>query len=233
MAKDPWPWRSDWQACPPPQWPKAPVISDPTSLGPAQGERVLVIGDSITREGRKPLLEELRKDGWTPTIRCWGGKRLDWAIEQAQRAKRLGQLPDVVVIAIGTNDMRWIDRQTTRSRMGELIDILGPDRTVLWMDTYAQGGERFDRKKERWFNREVDRLDRANKNIHRIDWGSFARKSGVKFADPLHYTVAGERTWAKRIAWAVTRIAVKPPVQPEQPAPDVVEEAAMPQDSAA
>lgn len=205
--KDPqWSTGGDARACSAPIWPGG-LNATP---GPGQGKRVVVIGDSLTRIGREPLTRLLRRDGWTPTIRCFGGKRLDWAIAQAKRAKQIRQLPDTVVIAIGTNDMRWIDRGTTRTRMRELMKVLGDDRTVLWVDTYASGGDRFTRAKERWFNRQVKRLAAEHENLHRIDWGDYARAKGVRFADALHYTPAGSRTWARRIADQVTAIAGSP-----------------------
>lgn len=195
--KDPqWTTEGDPRACSGPIWPKTPNARP----GPGEGRRVLIIGDSLTRNARTPLKRQLRKDGWTPTVRCFGGKRLDWAIAQAKRAKELDQLPDTVVIAIGTNDMRWIDRGTTKARMQQLLKVLGNKRTVLWVDTYASGGDRFTRSKEKWFNRQVKQLARQSENVHRVNWGNYARREGVRFADALHYTSAGERTWAKRIA---------------------------------
>lgn len=205
--KDPqWSTEGDARACSAPIWPRTANASP----GPGEGRRVVVIGDSLTRNARKPLSRQLRKDGWTPTIRCFGGKRLDWAIAQAKRAKQINQLSDTVVIAIGTNDMRWIDRATTKARMRELIKVLGKQRTVFWVDTYASGGDRFTRDKERWFNRQVKQLAAEHENLHRIGWGNYARANGVRFADALHYTSAGERTWAKRVADQVTAIAGLP-----------------------
>lgn len=202
--KDPqWSTEGDARACSGPIWP----ASLNTTPGPGQGRRVLVIGDSLTRNGRAPLKRKLRADGWTPTVRCFGGKRLDWAIAQAKRAKQLGQLPDTVVIAIGTNDMRWIDRRTTQARMKELMRVLGKKRTVLWVDTYASGGDRFTRSKEKWFNRQVKSLAQQRKNLHHVVWGNWARANDVRFADALHYTTSGTRTWAHRVADEVSRIA--------------------------
>lgn len=202
--KDPkWTTEGDARACSGPIWPK----SLNTTPGPGQGRRVLIIGDSLTRNGRQPLKKALRLDGWTPTVRCFGGKRLDWAIAQAKRAKQLDQLPDTVVIAIGTNDMRWIDRGTTASRMKELMKVLGKKRTVLWVDTYASGGDRFTRAKEKWFNRQVKELAADRKNLHHVVWGNWARRNDVPFADALHYTSSGTRTWAQRVASQVTRFA--------------------------
>lgn len=202
--KDPqWSTGGDARACSGPIWP----ASLNTTSGPGQGRRVLVIGDSLTRNGRKPLKRALRADGWTPTVRCFGGKRLDWAIAQAKRAKALDQLPATVVVAIGTNDMRWIDRGTTASRMKELMRVLGPKRTVMWVDTYASGGDRFTRGKQRWFNRQVTQLAADRSNLHHIRWGSWARDQKVPFADALHYTTRGTKTWASRVADQVSRIA--------------------------
>lgn len=201
--KDPaWSTEGDPRACSAPIWPKT-ANGTP---GPGQGRRVLVIGDSLTREAREPLTRKLRADGWTPTIRCFGGKRLDWAMSQVRRAKAIDQLPDVVVISIGTNDMRWIDRGRTKARMRELVELLGDERTILWVDTYASGGDRFTRDKERWFNRQVRRLATEYDNVHRVDWGDFARAEGVRFATALHYDAKGTRTWARRVADEVTRV---------------------------
>lgn len=202
--KDPqWTTEGDARACSGPIWPRKLN----TTPGPGEGRRVLVIGDSLTRNGRRPLKQDLKADGWTPTVRCFGGKRLDWAIAQAKRAKQLDQLPDTVVIAIGTNDMRWIDRGTTRSRMRELMKVLGKKRTVLWVDTYASGGDRFTRAKEKWFNRQVKELAAERENLHHVVWGRYARSRDVPFADALHYTRSGTQTWAQRVADEVSRIA--------------------------
>jgi lysophospholipase L1-like esterase len=202
--KDPqWTTEGDARACSGPIWP----ASLNTTPGPGQGRRVLVIGDSLTRNGRAALKRQLRADGWTPTVRCFGGKRLDWAIAQAKRAKALGQLPDTVVIAMGTNDMRWIDRRTTQGRMKDLMRVLGKKRTVLWVDTYASGGDRFTGSKEKWFNQQVKLLAQQRENLHHVVWGKWARANDVAFADALHYTTLGTRTWARRVADEVSRIA--------------------------
>ena len=202
--KDPaWSTEGDPRACSAPIWPKR----ENTTAGPGQGRRVVVIGDSLTREAREPLTKKLRAQGWTPTIRCFGGKRLDWAIAQVRRAKAIDQLPSVVVISMGTNDMRWIDRARTKARMRELVDLLGDKRTILWVDTYASGGDRFTRDKERWFNKQVRQLAAERDNVHHIDWGDYARGEGVRFATALHYDAAGTRAWARRVADEVTRIA--------------------------
>jgi lysophospholipase L1-like esterase len=201
-----WPSNAGMRGCPAPVWPQ----SLNTTVGPGEGRRVLVIGDSLTRIGREPLTNELREAGWTPTIRCWGGKRLDWAMAQVDRAKKLNQLPGVVVIAIGTNDMRWISRDRTKARMQQLIKKIGPKRQVFWVDTHARGGDRFTRDKERWFNGQVKALAKKHDNVHHIEWGDYAREQRVRFVDALHFGRAGARTWAKRIIDQVNSVAGNP-----------------------
>jgi hypothetical protein len=179
--RDPaWPKYIGWRGC------SAPVWSSTLATGePGNGTRVLVLGDSNMRRAAPIVKAQLKKLGWTPTIRCWGGKRLDWGREQIARAKKLNQLPDNVVIALGTNDMRWIDRRVTRARMSAIVDQIGPKRNIYWVDTYAQNAERFTKAKQKWFNEEVRELARRNPNVHVVPFGSDAKASGVRFVDGL------------------------------------------------
>lgn len=192
-----WPVRTAL-GCPAPTWP-----STLSTGSPGEGRRVLVIGDSLTRESRQDLARGMRAQGWTPTIRCWGGKRLDWGLAQLKRAKILGQLPEIVVLGLGTNDMRWIDRARTKSRLEQFVKAVGPERQLIIVGTYAKGADRFTRAKERWFNGLADRVAAQRPNVHSLGWGSFARANRVKFRDGLHYTRAGERAYARFIIEAL------------------------------
>lgn len=192
-----WPARTAL-GCPAPNWP-----STLASGSPGDGRRVLVIGDSLTRESRQDLVRGMRAQGWTPTIRCWGGKRLDWGLTQVKRAKNLGQLPEIVVLGLGTNDMRWIDRSRTKSRLEQFIKAVGPKRQLIIVGTYAKGADRFTRAKERWFNNLAEQLAAQATNVHALGWGNFARANRVKFRDGLHYTRSGERAYANFIVEAL------------------------------
>lgn len=200
--RDPqWSTEGDARACTAPVWPER-LATGP----PGEGRRVLVIGDSLVRESKRDLIRGLRRDGWTPTIRCFGGKRLDWGLAQVARAQAIDQLPGVVVIVLGTNDMRWIDRETTRARMEAVARQLR-GRTVVWVDTYASGGDRFTKEKQRWINRQIARLDRRFAHVHRVPWGAIATREGVEFASALHYDRAGERRFARALVEGIERAA--------------------------
>ena len=197
-VKDPkWPKRIGWKGCPAPRW-----LPDLNTGEPGQGRRVLIIGDSLTRDSRKDTITLLRESGWTPTVRCWGGKRLDWASAQVARAKKLSQLPGVVVIAIGTNDMRWIDRSVTEQRVRRLLDQIGPKRQILWVNTLASpgGGDRFNRSKQRWFNQLLERVAKKHPNLQVLDWASYGRQQDVRFTNALHLNAEGNRIRAKFVA---------------------------------
>ena len=200
--RDPrWPNRIGWQGCPAPIWP-----SNVAEGAPGNGRRVLVVGDSLVRESRTRLMTLLRHSGWTPTVRCWGGKRLDWVSGQISRATKIDQLPNTVIVVVGTNDMRWVSRPVTKARMRSLVEQIGSDREILWVNTFASGADRFTRPKERWFNRQLQRLARQHDNVTIVDWSAEARTRGVRFEDGLHYRPKGRRLLAEVIADDLDRI---------------------------
>ena len=181
-------WRTggDVRACSAPRW-----ASDIPASGPGAGRRVVVIGDSLTRESRPMLERSLRASGWNPTIRCFGGKRLDWALEQVKDQRAWRGLPDQIVIAMGTNDMRWIDRTVTKRRINEVLKSLGPRRDVIWVNLYGGNGDRFSKDKQRWFNRTLNSFGAKYPNLRILEWDSIAVRQGVALVDALHYTKSG------------------------------------------
>jgi lysophospholipase L1-like esterase len=193
-----WPRYIGWKGCPAPQWP-----AQPQSGGAADGARVLVIGDSLTRESRVATIHRLQKDGWTPTIRCWGGKRLDWGIEQVQRAKQRKQLPATVVIALGTNDMRLIPRSITADRITTILDALGPDRQVLWVTTHLEGGMSQAGERERWFNAQLRAQAKNRPNLRLVEWAKSAREQKIRTRDGFHYQRTGYVARAEAIRMAL------------------------------
>jgi lysophospholipase L1-like esterase len=212
QADPSWPRNPGWRGCPAPVY-AAPVFPAPE---PGQGERVLVIGDSLTRDALPALERVLTRDGWNPTVRCWGGKRLDWGIDQVRRAKALDQLPDTVVLALGTNDMWRVAPRLTRTRIDQMLQALGPKRTVFWVNLHFDGGLAPSRAKETWFNNELVRQTKRRPNLTVIDWAGTARAAGVRTRDGVHYPVAGSQARAAAIAtaladFATTRGVLAPP----------------------
>lgn len=215
-----WPQQVGWKGCPAPKWPAQ------KAAGLANGARILIIGDSLTRESRTQLATRLRQDGWTPTIRCWGGKRMDWGIAQIRRAKKLGQLPDTVVMALGVNDMRLIARPITAQRVRAALDALGTERTIYWVNMHFVGPGSPGFAKERWFNRLLVAEAAKRSNLRVVDWAQWARDRGIRPRDGLHYGSAGRVQRAEAIRQAV-RAGLPPAPAPEpSPAPSASPESA-------
>jgi lysophospholipase L1-like esterase len=185
---------------------------------PGGGRRVLVIGDSLTRESRTLTAKGMRRDGWTPTFRCWGSRRLDWGIDQVVRSRQIGQLPKHVIIALGTNDISWETQETTERRVRALLDRLGPNRTVLWVDLHLTRSAWLDARAA-WFNDLLRRLERQRPNLTVVDWHRVARANGIRGGDGIHYGPSGYRLRARTVLAALDAAGRRDPVAAPEPTP--------------
>jgi lysophospholipase L1-like esterase len=216
-----WPKNPPWDACPRPVWPGTPAEGSP-----GDGRRVLVIGDSLTRESREVMERKLRKSGWTPTFRCWGSKRLDWGLDQLARAKKLGQVPEYVIVALGTNDVSWVDPTTTERRVNTMLDRLGKKRQVLWVDLDVAYSE-FSMKRADWFNGMIRKVARSRPNVKVVPWERIARSAKAGRFDGIHYGPSGYRLRGRELTKAlnaraakVDRAAAKAASEATTPAPE-------------
>lgn len=157
---------------------------------------MLILGDSLTRESQEAMTGYLQEDGWTPTFRCWGSKRLDWGLDQIKRAKKLKQLPEHVIVALGTNDISWVDPATTERRVNTLLDRLGPERQVLWVDLDIAYSP-FSIARADWFNGMIRTVAKDRPNLKVIPWERFARKEKAARFDGIHYGSSGYRLRAR------------------------------------
>jgi lysophospholipase L1-like esterase len=211
-----WPAHPPWDACPRPVWP-----GERSAGMPGGGRRVLVIGDSLTRESRTLTAKGMRRHGWTPTFRCWGSRRLDWGIDQVVRSRRLGQLPGHVIVALGTNDISWETPETTERRVRTLLDRLGPSRTVLWVDLHLTRSAWLDARAA-WFNDLLRRLAKERPNLTVVGWHTVARAHGIRGWDGIHYGPYGYRLRAATVLRALDAAGRRDPVAPPPPLPTAV-----------
>lgn len=192
---------------------------------PGGGRRVLIIGDSLTRESRTLTAKGMRSSGWTPTFRCWGSRRLDWGIDQVVRSRQIRQLPKHVIVALGTNDISWETPQTTERRVRTLLDRLGPNRTVLWVDLHLTRSAWLDARAA-WFNALLRRMEKQHSNLTVVDWHKVARAKGIRGWDGIHYGPFGYRLRARTVLSALDAAGRRDPmaaaptvVDPPQPVP--------------
>jgi len=195
--------------CDRPTWPKASSIK-----AAGNGSRVLVIGDSLTREvalfseEQTPTSPRIRaaltKDGWTPTVVCWKGKTTEWASAEVAELARLNLIPPRVVVATGTNDL-WVDNasaETFTTRATTLLTALAATTTSsgappqvwwvnLWIDTamaawnHAREPRDPDMAGYQAYNTALKSVCTPQLNCHIVDW---------------HAAVDSDPALAKRIA---------------------------------
>lgn len=198
-----WPDNPPWDACPAPVW--------PGELGegePGNGRRVLIIGDSLTRESQEAMTEFLYDSGWTPTFRCWGSKRLDWGLDQLERAKAMKQVPEHVLVALGTNDISWEQPATTEARVNTMLDRIGPKRQVLWVDLDIAYSE-FSIARADWFNGMIRKVANERPNVTVVPWEKIARAEGIGRFDGIHYGPQGYRFRARTLTDALNERAIE------------------------
>lgn len=192
-----WPANPPWDACPAPRWSAGTYSGEP-----GEGRRILIIGDSLTRESRLETASGLRDSGWTPTFRCWGSRRLDWGLDQIARARSLDQLPGWVVLALGTNDVSWETQATTQARVRRILDRLGPRRQVLWVDLHINRSSWLN-SRAAWFNAMMRDLARTRPNLTIVPWHRIATKAGIRGFDGIHYGDFGYRLRARSLVDAI------------------------------
>jgi len=122
-----WPVDRRGDGCTAPTWPVVDASMDDS--------RVLVIGDSLIRDTRTDLEAALTAAGWIPTVRCWGAKGTDWGLQQVKRARQLRQLPDRVIVSLGTNDIWWLGIPMDVA-VDQMMRALGPKREVYWVNLW-------------------------------------------------------------------------------------------------
>lgn len=206
-----WPKNPPWDACPRPVWP-----GERSTGSPGEGRRVLILGDSLTRESRVLTARGMRTSGWTPTFRCWGSRRLDWGLAQVARARQLGQLPSVVMLALGTNDISWETPQTTERRVRLLLDRLGPKRQVIWVDLHLTRSAWLNARAD-WFNAMIRRLADRRRNLTVVPWHRIARAHGIHGWDGIHYGPSGYRLRARTLIAALDAVGRRHPVAAPAP----------------
>ena len=214
--RDPaWPIDTRGDGCSTPLWPKAGKGN--------RYRRLLVIGDSLIRNSRTTLEKRATRKGWLPTTRCWGAKGTDWGLQQVLRAKQLKQLPDTVVVSLGTNDIWWLGLDLGRG-VDAMMQAIGPDREVYWVNLWF-GPHSYDRLPTPYA---ANRLLRAKaKQYPNLTIVNFAKafrdaeKRGVPvgWEDGVHLNAKGNSIRVTAILKAIGKPVAPEPDPPTEPPP--------------
>ena len=94
---------------------------------------------------------------------------------------------------------------TPERRMRELLERLGPDRQVLWVDLHLTRSAWLDARAA-WFNDLLHRLATEHRNLTVVRWHEVAREHGIHGFDGIHYGPQGYRLRAKTLAEWLDRV---------------------------
>jgi lysophospholipase L1-like esterase len=170
---------------------------------------VAMVGDSIT-VGATPALEQ-----------AFGSLGLDVVAIDAQEGRRIAesagdlrsgidavgtvaasQVPDLWVIALGTNDIAHYDPAGYSSVVSQLLAAL-PDTSapVVWVDVY--NGAAVDATRE--LNTALNDVLRGRPDSVVAPWSAVAGEAGIVY-DEVHPTEEGNQLFASTVAEAVTSL---------------------------
>lgn len=168
----------------------APRTSTPeeskTTQKPATEKRTItVIGDSVFL-GASPSFLKLEKEA---VIDAKISRQVRHGMDVAKKLNKKGKLGNTILISLGTNSpFNPVTGQ-------ELIDYLGKERTIYWINAY---GKKLEFQKE--VNQTIQELVKRNSNVHLIPWAKEAKKHPDWFyQDGTHLNTKGQDGFAAYI----------------------------------
>lgn len=152
-------------------------------------KNISVIGDSVFL-GASPSFLEMYKDA---VVDAKVSRRVSQGLDIAKELDKNGQLGSTVIISLGTNG------NFNESTGQELIDYLGADRTIYWINAY---GKSLDTQDDA--NRIIKKLTDKNDNVHLIPWAKEAKKHPDWFyQDGIHLNKEGQKGFAEFVSSAI------------------------------
>ena len=167
------------------------VIRDASESQPPSA--VTLVGDSLN-VGIEPYLgEEL--PGWRIDAHDLVGRATSEGVDEL---RTLGaKLAPVVVVSLGTNDPDGSEA-AFRERVAEAIELVGPDRCLVWATIVRDGSPRTS------FNDVLLRARSANPNLRLVDWAAIvADETSLLSGDLVHGTPEGYARRANETARVV------------------------------
>lgn len=168
----------------------APRTSTPeeskTTQKPVTEKRsITVIGDSVFLGASASFLK-LEKEA---VIDAKISRQVRHGMDVAKKLNKKGKLGNTILISLGTNSpFNPVTGQ-------ELIDYLGKERTIYWINAY---GKNLEFQKE--VNQTIQELVKRNSNVHLIPWAKEAKKHPDWFyQDGTHLNTKGQDGFAAYI----------------------------------
>ena len=184
--------------------PVGAAVSASTAPMLSASQPTLVLGDSLALTVY-PWLADLLPDRYV-SYEAEVGRSTAWA---ARALARLGNIPPVVIISIGTNDELAAD---VEAGARTILDRLGPQRCVVWVDI-----ERPDRvgDPKSDLNAALARASAGRSNVSILRWtDAVAAHPAWLSGDGIHATELGAQARAEAFAAASAGCS---PLDPDAP----------------
>jgi hypothetical protein len=162
---------------------------------PRRGRPPLAIGDSTMLLA----MQALAREGWN--VNAHGCRGMDEGLALIRHRRRIGRLPHLVTIALGT------DFTISRHQIRSALHVLGPGRVLGLVTPWELGG----------YAGSDARVVRAvaadyRKRVLLLDWVKFSRGHGSWFQpDGCHLTFSGARAFARLFRQALPYAAPPAP----------------------
>ena len=155
-------------------------------------EIISVIGESVFL-GAAPSFKKLYKRA---VIDAKVSRQVSQALDVAKKLEKKNRLGNVVIISLGTNG------NFNQATGQKLIDYLGKDRTIYWIDAY---GKKLDIQQQ--VNRTIQKLAKKNSNVHLIPWSKEAKKHPSWFyQDGTHLNIRGQEGFSRFINKSINEL---------------------------
>lgn len=165
----------------------AHAVPAEVAVGQGTGPTVGVIGDSLTTQIRPRLLAD-RSHRWVVWSRC--GATVQTALDDDAVRSVRAQHPDVVVVALGTNDAGFPAPREGSStgfaaRVWRLLDQVAGVRCVTWVSAGQIG--------DRLLQGEMERVNSAlhDGGVRIVDWDRMVESEPRLLLDRVHLTTTG------------------------------------------
>jgi lysophospholipase L1-like esterase len=177
--------------------PGGPAIDLTPSAGRGGGREVVVIGDSITVASAPLILAGAGAIDADVTVLAEINRRITVGNDPAAGTDVIAEVlsgsdPDVVVVALGTNDIgKYGSIEEYAAEIDALVDELPEDLPLVWINTYLS---RTPDDSAAFNAALIETLsERGNATIGR--WSSIAQQGGM-LRDGVHPTEDGEQRFA-------------------------------------
>ena len=166
------------------------------------GDRVIgsvtTLGDSLN-VGIEPYLEE-ELEAWDIAHHNQGGRRTREGIAELRALG--GDVAPVVLVSLGTNDFDS-DSVTFGRQVDELLELVGPQRCVVWETIWLGGRHEF--------NDVLRDAARRHPNLELADWAALVEEDGeLLAADGVHGSTVGYARRAEQAARIAERCLPPP-----------------------